>query len=76
MDFRFVFYQFQSYAKKASMRKFPFVMVITKNDNIGEPSIAMEMAHFLGLQEGEITEISSNGTTTVGESVGKCKSST
>lgn len=65
------FDKMQSYAEKAAMRKHPFVMMITRNDKIGESSISMEMAHFMGLQEGEITEISRDGTTTVGESVGK-----
>ncbi|XP_033752552.1 uncharacterized protein LOC117336209 isoform X2 [Pecten maximus] len=64
------FNKMQAYAETAACKKHPFIMAITRNDKIGEWHFAMEMAHHMGIEEGEITEYRGDSVT-IGDSVGK-----
>ncbi|XP_033752558.1 uncharacterized protein LOC117336211 isoform X3 [Pecten maximus] len=64
------FNKMQAYAESAACKKHPFVMAITRNDKIAEWNFSMEMAHHMGIEEGEITEYRGDSVT-IGDSVGK-----
>lgn len=64
------FDKMQAFAEAAGKKKHPFVMAITRNDKIGEWNFAMEMAHHLGIEEGEITKIGKDSIT-IADTVGK-----